>query len=262
MIRFHLTAIPALVFAVAPAYSVGLPDSGQNLCDNGANVLVACDATNTGDAATYPRQDGRFGRDAKAAAGTLTKNGAGAVGLDYTKVANNGSDLAADAVLGTAANQWACTRDNVTGLTWEVKTAGTSDLRYAGHAYAWYSTESSTNGGSAGSTGANTCNATLASGQCNTQAFVAAVNASALCSYGDWRVPTQRELLTLVHAGALNFSIEPTYFPNSVAWAYWSATSYVAESSAAWGVSFANGVAGASDKTTNFYLRLVRGDQF
>jgi hypothetical protein len=48
-------------------------------------------------AATYPRQDGRFGREAKAAAGTLSKIGGGAAGFDYIKVAIGGSDLGAGA---------------------------------------------------------------------------------------------------------------------------------------------------------------------
>ena len=52
----------ALLITV-PAFAAGLPDSGQDLCDNGSNVLASCNSTNSGDAATYPRQDGRFGRD-------------------------------------------------------------------------------------------------------------------------------------------------------------------------------------------------------
>ncbi len=40
----------------------------------------------------------------------------------YTKIANDGSELSADAILGTNPKNWACTKDNKTGLTWEVKT--------------------------------------------------------------------------------------------------------------------------------------------
>ena len=101
----------ALVLASAPgllsAQAIGLPDSGQGSCDNGANVMVACSAANTGDGTTQPRQDGRFGRDAKAAAGALIKVGAGAAGFDYTKVANNGTDVPAATALGTNAGDWA-----------------------------------------------------------------------------------------------------------------------------------------------------------
>ncbi|MEI7840163.1 MAG: DUF1566 domain-containing protein [Methylococcaceae bacterium] len=40
----------------------------------------------------------------------------------YTKIANNGSTLSDDAKLGTTPTDWACTKDNKTGLIWEVKT--------------------------------------------------------------------------------------------------------------------------------------------
>lgn len=68
-----LILVPVLALGLSIARAAGLPDTGQDLCDNGSNVLVACTSANTGDTATYPRQDGRFGRDAKAMAGTLTK---------------------------------------------------------------------------------------------------------------------------------------------------------------------------------------------
>ncbi len=39
-----------------------LNDTGQTLCDNGSHVMAACTVANSGDAATYKGQDGRFGR--------------------------------------------------------------------------------------------------------------------------------------------------------------------------------------------------------
>jgi hypothetical protein len=45
------------------ALATGLNDTGQSLCYDGS-TLVACTDANTGDVATYPRQDGRHGRDA------------------------------------------------------------------------------------------------------------------------------------------------------------------------------------------------------
>lgn len=38
---------------------------------------------------------------------------------NYTKIANNGSILPGDAQLGTQPTDWACTKDNKTGLMWE-----------------------------------------------------------------------------------------------------------------------------------------------
>ncbi|MDP3616349.1 MAG: hypothetical protein Q8R49_00785, partial [Rhodoferax sp.] len=58
----------ALLLAVCGAQAAGptglLNDTGQTQCDNGSNVLGACNAASTGDASIMPRQDGRFGRDA------------------------------------------------------------------------------------------------------------------------------------------------------------------------------------------------------
>ena len=142
---------PALAVGLSTARAAGLPDTGQTLCDNGSSVLVACSNANTGDAAIFPRQDGRFGRDAQAAKGALPKIGGGAAGFDYTKVANDGTDVSAGTALGSGPTDWACTRDNITGLLWEVMTATATDLRYSGHTYAWYSTNGATNGGNAGS---------------------------------------------------------------------------------------------------------------
>ena len=86
--------------------------------------------------------------------------------------------------------------------------------------------------------GSNTCNATLP-GNLDTEAYVTAVNAAALCTYTDWRMPTQRELLTLAHdAGRVNPSIDPTYFPNTPASNFWAGSSYPALPSFAWHIDF------------------------
>jgi hypothetical protein len=237
------------------------------MCYDGSLLMAPCASANTGDAAPFPRQDGRFGRDAMAAAGKLPKIGGGAAGFDYTKIANDGSDLDAGAVLGTNPTDWACTRDNITGLTWEVKTSTDTDLRYFGHSYAWYSTNAATNGGDAGGTGTDTCNGTLPSSLCNTEAFVTAVNATALCGHADWRMPTPRELLGLVHAGAQNPSIDASYFPNSLMSTVWSGSSYASDPSLAWFVNFfVNGGSSPYFKSNVIsvtgFVRLVRGGQF
>lgn len=218
----------ALLLAAFTAQAAGLPDTGQTTCynDSGPDSVAASDpASIARDAGTHPRQDCRYGRDAAAAAGALTKTGAGAKGFDYSKIANDGSTLAANAALGSNATDWACTRDNITGLTWEVKT--TSGLRNMAWTYTWYSTNGATNAGNAGdNTDTTTCNNTLAS--CNTQAYVTAVNAgNGLCNASDWRLPTMRELRTLVLADGSSPPIDPTYFPNTQTPFFWSASSYV-----------------------------------
>ncbi len=265
MPRFPRTLLLALLLAAAPVHAVGLNDTGIDTCynDTAADGVAASDpASIARDAGSHPRQDCRYGRDAAAAAGVLPKTGAGAKGFDFTKIANNGSTLAAGAALGSNPGDWACTRDNVTGLTWEVKVNDNTQLRHQGHIYTWYNTDGTTNGGNAGSTGSNTCNATLPSSLCNTQAFVTAVNAAALCTYTDWRLPTRHELLTLVHAGTSNPSIDPTYFSNTNASLFWSASSYVPLPAVAWVVNFNFGDTDGGLKTVSYYARLVRGGQF
>jgi len=259
-----LTALTA--FSLATVHAAGLNDTGQTQCYNAANTPVPCSATVGGDAGVKPRQDARYGRDAQAAAGALTKVGAGAAGFDYTKIANNGSTLPTSAALGTGVADWACTKDNVTGLIWEVKT--TSGLRNMNHTYTWYSTNSTTNGGNAGALGTDTCGGSLAAApynnQCNTQNYAAAVNAATLCGASDWRVPTRKELLTLMHAGATKPSIDTAYFPNSntTTWWTWTNSTYAVDPASAWFVGFDYGFSNAISKTHDGnVVRLVRGGQ-
>ncbi|MDT8439856.1 MAG: hypothetical protein RQ729_12695, partial [Wenzhouxiangellaceae bacterium] len=85
-----LVVVPfALTAAPLSAQTAPLNDTGQTRCfGNGA--LAECTAANTGDQSLRPRQDGRFGRDAQADAGALTKIGSGAAGFDFTRICNSG----------------------------------------------------------------------------------------------------------------------------------------------------------------------------
>jgi hypothetical protein len=268
MTRFPSNLLLALAFAITipvPVHAAGLPDTGQDTCynDTGADGAASFSASSiSGDTGTHPRQDCRYGSDAAVAAGLVTKIGNGAKGFDYTKISNNGITLGAGATLGFASTDWACTRDNITGLTWEIKTGSIPDLRYSNHTYTWYSSDTSTNGGIPGNAGSNTCNSTLPGNQCNTQAFVVMVNAIALCSYTDWRLPTRRELLTLVFADESIPAVDQTYFPNPPASPFWTASVYAPDTTNAWFVDFADGYANSSDKSRPNTLRLVRGAQF
>ncbi len=264
MSRFARAFLCGLLLSAAPAFATGLPDTGQDTCynDTAADAVAASDAASIArDAGTHPRQDCRYGRDPAVAAGALTKTGAGAKGFDYTKIANSGAAVDAGVALGTAAGDWACTRDNVTGLTWEVKTAVAGDLRHVAHIYTWYDSNAGTNGGGAGITGSNTCTSTLPGGQCNTQAYVAAVNAARLCGHADWRLPTPRELLTLVKADGSAPSIDSTLFPStSAVTQYWTGWTYAEGTDLAWVVDFRRGSNPTGRKASAaLAARLVRG---
>lgn len=116
-----LCTLLSTALLIPAIHAAGLNDTGQTSCYNAVDVSAACSAAVGGDAGTNPRQDARYGRDVQAAVGTLSKVGAGAAGFDFTKIANNGTTLPASAALGIATTSWACTKDNVTGLIWEVK---------------------------------------------------------------------------------------------------------------------------------------------
>ncbi|MDS4025769.1 MAG: DUF1566 domain-containing protein [Candidatus Contendobacter sp.] len=257
--RDHFLVVAGLIvglFLTPAAPAAGLNDSGQQTCYNGS-TLVACTAANTGDAATYPRQDGRYGRDAAATTGALTKSG-GAAGFDFTALDATGQPTTPS----SGPTPHPCVRDNVTNLTWEVKTDD-GGLRDRDWIYAWYSTDNATNGGNAGNSGGDSCGGTLAAyaNRCNTTNYIAAVNAAALCGFTDWRLPSVRELQTLVHYGASNPAIDTTYFPNTPASLFWSASSYGSDPALAWIVYFLDGFVGTDTKVLGDLVRLVRGGQ-
>lgn len=264
-LHVRLTAVFPFLAASAVAQAGPLNDTGQTLCYNSSGATIPCTAAPAAD-------DGRFGRDAAANAGVLPKTGKGAAGFDFTKIDNNGNVLAATATLATttppaASTDWACTRDNVTGLTWEMKTPTAGDLRYTGHTYTWYSTDGASNGGDPGNVGTDTCAGTLSAyaNQCNTANYVAAVNAAALCGYTDWRLPSLKELQSLVDFSVPATNVAPTidanYFPNTQINRYWSARNYANDPTKAWRVHFSGGHSATTAKGIVYYVRLVRGGQ-
>jgi hypothetical protein len=191
----------------------------------------------------------------------------------YTKISNSGAVLSHTATLGNGENDWACTRDNKTGLTWEVKTDD-GGLRDKDWYYSWYK-PSGDNGGSAGYTDttheAPNCST---KDNCNTDAFTNAVNTKGLCGKNDWRMPTKDELMKLVvcsdgkyetdGSSCTNYlsvtkpTINSTYFPNTMSSYYWSSSPNANGSSNAWLVDFGSGNSLSGFKDFNFFVRLVR----
>lgn len=264
-------AVALLAFA-APALAQGqLNDTGQLACYNGAVVSGTVSiGTPDPDVAGSGVQDCTQGSAAADALGKIVKTGAStAPGRDYTKIANDGSELPASAFLGGHPADWACTRDNLTGLVWEIKTDGEDAvpdrfLRDKDHTYGWYDTHPAAHGGHVGNRGSDTCHGTLPDNLCNTSAFRDAVNALAgadrLCGATDWRMPTGKELQSLVHYGAASGPyIDVPWFPNTGNGDYWAGNTYAADASSAWGVFFGYGSLTPLGKSFRQQVRLVRG---
>lgn len=259
-----LIALLLLATAPAPAQAAPLNDTGQITCYNDTTATgTVSPATPDPEQPGFTGQDCTQGRSAADALGTLVKIGASTTpGRDYTKIANDGSVLPASATLGSGPGDWACTRDNVTGLIWEVKVNNAAHLRHYNHTYAWYDTNVAINGGAPGSTGGNTCNGTLPYNLCNTSAFRDAVNALGLCGATDWRLPTANELQSLVDYGAVaEPSIDVDWFPNSSTYSFWSGETFADNAGHAREVSFFIGRFFVNPKISSTHVWLVQGEQ-
>jgi hypothetical protein len=185
------------------------------------------------------------------------EGGKAMLGVTFTKIANNGTVLPDGAALGSGPSDWACSRHNASGLTFEVKVNSPGTLRHAANTYTWRNTDAGSNGGNAGTAGGGTC----AGSTCDTQSYVAAVNAAGLCGSNSWRIPTQTELQRIVGfatPGTGSPVVDAAFFPNLVAGLYWARANVAAIPSHAWAVGLDDGNAGPRAKSRPYRVVLVR----
>lgn len=75
---------------------------------------------------------------------------------------------------------------------------------------------------------------------------------------GGWRLPTVKELLSIVDNRVYDPAIDGDVFPNTRTSSYWSATTDAHYSGAAWRVNFYHGYVVSHNKSYTYYVRCVR----
>ncbi|MBI9085424.1 MAG: DUF1566 domain-containing protein [Desulfobacterales bacterium] len=226
MAHFFFFILPVFVFA-GP-----VPDTGQTKCYN-ATVEIPC--PQPGEA--FYGQDAQYKGPVRS----------------YSKLGQNGVTLPDSA---TQAEGWIMTRDNVTGLIWEVKTNKDGTKNYANpndadNTYNWYDSNPATNGGNPGTASST-----------DTEDFIGALNAANFAGFSDWQLPTIKELSTLVNSAIPNPgpTIDTTWFPSTGSGIFWSSITD-AGSGYAWSVYFSDGRVNSSTKVGSLYVRAVRAGQ-
>jgi Protein of unknown function (DUF1566) len=86
----------------------------------------------------------------------------------------------------------------------------------------------------------------------------AAVTPALAASPSNWRLPTHKELHTLVEKACRNAAINTVWFPATHANFHWSASPLSDDDSFAWGVDFSDGSGGYDAKVGAYSVRLVR----
>lgn len=243
---FALASIPARV-AFGELNDTGIDWSGSSPTGNSGSCAQSLNSP----------QDCQQGRDA-----TYDDDSDGHAGFSFTKISSSGDELPA------SASNWACVRDNVTGLLWEAKTDEyANDLHYGGDTFTWYNSDSTTNGGYPGVANGAAINCygygAGPASYCNTEAFIARVNAEGLCGYSDWRLPTREELRSIVDYTPYLAAIDHTYFPNTDFAPCWSSSPAVGFAGESWGIWFGTSAGGDSSFSHSNLLtvRLVRNEQ-
>jgi Protein of unknown function (DUF1566) len=165
----------------------------------------------------------------------------------YIKHDSEGSSLAED------AEQWTCVHDTATGLMWEVKSQDDA-MRNSNNLYSWYIPEHKVLPGK--SDGGRCKGGT----DCDTNAYVQAMNERNYCGHNDWRLPTREQMQTLVDLrnGKEKVKINKQYFPQTMPSWYWTSSDEGNADELAWYVLFRNGFALSDLKERPKHVRLVR----
>lgn len=191
-------------------------------------------------------QDCNTGRDANPLTNSDTD---GHAGFSFIKLDGLGDPLT-DQSVDYATTPWACVKDNVTGLVWEVKTPSTDigGIHNKDNAYKW-------GGITAIGLGHQDAEGIYYN---DWDTLVNESNMDNFCGFNNWRVPTSSELSGMAHQGTFNPAIDTNYFPNTVSWFFWSASPIASNDLYAWIVYSGFGSTYGNDRDSSYHVRLVR----
>ncbi len=147
----------------------------------------------------YPMQDAEVGLDSEPAG---ADDSDGTAGFSLTKLDDLGVPLVNQNV-SYSAEPWPCVVDSNTGLYWEVKTPSfgnlpDNDFRSVRWSHTWYNSSGIDDGGDPGTENGGSC---IDGISCDSEKYIAAVNAAAICGFSDWRLPTLDEYYSIVEMG-------------------------------------------------------------
>lgn len=159
---------------------------------------------------------------------------------------NDGSDF--------ANKPWVCVKDNQTGIIWEVKRTEPG-LQNINNTYTWYDQDPNSNGGWAGNANGGVCTGS----NCDTESYIKAVNATKLCGFTDWHLPSRFELNTIVDTSIFfpGPTLPKAYFPESLAGKYWTDTTFKTRRAGAWVWRFDYGNDYVVEKSEPLNVRLL-----
>lgn len=221
---FFLFSLCVLILPIFAQAFDRWPDTGQTKCYNNTVEISPCPT----EGESFYGQDASYNINPQS----------------YTKLDASGNTLPDN------VTSWTMTRDNVTGLVWEAKTDDGS-IHDKDNTYTWCDTNPATNGGDAGTCGMDP----------HTTDFIDDLNAANYGGHNDWRIPTIKELATIVNSEIYNASINNTFFPNTASSNYWTSTTYAYSNGDAWRVRFSSGVTEGKSKSNSYYVRAVRAGQ-
>jgi hypothetical protein len=170
----------------------------------------------------------------------------------YLKIARDGSEMTESNLLNAnESKQWACTKDQRTGLIWEVKSDDGSlhDKRWY---YSWYEPDKHKNGDFEGYK--HYYPQGCIGSECDTDSYRQSVNLEHLCDCHQWRLPTLDELKSLKNDLAV---ANQHFFPNIQSHWYWTSSIYAYDRYRAWRVDFKNQDYGTQFKDVNGAVMLV-----